>query len=182
MNVEMLAGIITGIVLGIILLLVVALFMTKKGTGIRPQYDERQQQVRGIGYKYAFFTMMFYSFFYGFLELVLERRLADGMAAGFIGIAIGAGVYATYCIWKEGYISLNENYKRVCIVIAIVCIWNFGLGIGSIEDGKLIENGVLTFRSINLICGILSIWILLQLFVKHCLDAHKWKEEEAEDE
>lgn len=109
-----LVGIIAGVVLAAVLLK-----LTKKDGSMRCRYDERQEVVRGRGFKYGFFTMLIYfaaeTLFGSFLELFADRSVIS-----FIGLCLGVAVYAVYGIWKDAYISLNENPKRVIIVFFVI--------------------------------------------------------------
>ena len=82
------------------------------------------------------------------------------------GIMLGVGVYAVYCIWHEGYFALNENPKRVLIAFTVIAAANFWIAAANIIDGVMVENGMLTFRSMNLFCGIMFLVIVAALFFR----------------
>ena len=135
------AGLAFGIVTALIVFALVWKFSRKslKGT-----FDERQELVRGRGYKYACFTML------GLLVLDLLIESLDAFEtlpvtrslAIFIMILAGVMVYALYCIKNDSYFGVGTDTRtyRAVMWIVIVCnaISGFsGLREGAIEDGKL---------------------------------------------
>lgn len=158
-------GVGCGIIFGLILLAVI-LKLTKTDGFMKCKYDERQQLVRGRGFKYAFFTLMFYNVFYGILDVALEKRVMDNFTGMIIGIVLGAMVYAIYCIWNDGYFSLNENPRRVRIAFFAIGVFNLALAFWSIAHGTVMEDGILTFRGANLFCGIMMLIICGVSFAK----------------
>lgn len=152
--------------------------MLRKGRAGQ-KYDERQEFVHGKGYKYAFITLMFYDLIYVMLDSAVERKFIDGCAAVFLGVCIAVAVYASYCIWNESYFGLDSGrtgIQRYCIIIfGSVGILNLCVGIRNIVTGAWIADGVLTFESANLFCGIMMLLITIEILVKRIRDG---KEEE----
>ncbi|MBO5371355.1 MAG: hypothetical protein J6A75_01405 [Lachnospiraceae bacterium] len=154
-----------GILFGIIF---IAFFMkfTKKDGSMKCRFDERQNIIRGKGYKYAFFTLLIYNALDilsgSILAMYFEREVIT-----FFGIILAVVVYAAYAIWNEGYFSLNENPKRVMILFGVVSVINLASGITSIAEGSIIEAGKVTFRAMNLLCGLMMLFILGVLAVKN---------------
>lgn len=165
MNMEYLLGLLIGLGVGGILLAIV-LKITKKDGSIKCKYDERQQLVRGKGFKYAFFTLIIYNFLVTMLDSSMERQYVESGVLMITGVMIGAFVYAVYCIWNEGYFSLNENPKRVLIAFGVIALVNIGIGILSCIRGVVFVNGVLTINCMNLLCGILLLMIFFVVIVK----------------
>lgn len=103
----------------------------------------------------------------GLLEVAL---FAEAEVPLFLSIVAGVAVFACYCIWNDGYFSLNENRRSLMIVFAVVGIVNIVLGILHIQRGEFLVNGRLTFNSLNFFCGILAIIIFVALFLKKLKD------------
>lgn len=165
-NHEILAGILTGTIVGVILL-ILFLKLTKKDGSVKCKFDERQELIRGRGFKYGFFTLIIYDLCVTFLKDVLSlNQYADTALLSLIGILIAICVYVSYCIWNEGYFSVNENPKKVLISFAVVALFNFFIGYMQIIDKGIFENGVLTYRCINLLIGFLFLIIFAELFLK----------------
>ena len=140
---------------------------TRTDNSLKCKYDERQQIVRGIGFKYGFFTVMLYDVAAAFLISVEKRQYIDHAVLMFTGIFLGTFVYAAYCIWHEGYFSLNENPKRVVIVFILVALLNFGVGYRGFRHGMLLEDGMLTVNCLNILCGILVLMLFFVMAAKH---------------
>lgn len=165
MNSDMLIGMLVG-VMGCIILVILLLLLTKKDFSLRCKYDERQQFVRGKGFKFGFFTLMVYNILYGCADVIMEKQFMDNMMAMFLGISLSAIVYVSYCVWNEGYFSLNENPKRVMSVFAMLAALNFLLAAVNISRGMVIEDGIITYRCVNLLCGIMFLIIFMVVFAK----------------
>ncbi|MBP3506213.1 MAG: hypothetical protein J6K43_07415 [Lachnospiraceae bacterium] len=153
MNIWLCLGVLAGIVIGAILIIVV-LILTKTDGNIEPKYDERQLLERGKGFKLAFFVEMIYT---AFLILMYIMEIKVPVATEvllFFGIVLSVFVYAVYCIRKEAYISLNESVKKLNVAFLLIGIANLLIGVSHCFSGGMIQDGVLTFRSLNLICGI----------------------------
>lgn len=165
MNSGYMLGVLCGGLISIILVAVL-LRLTKKDGSIKCKYDERQQAVRGRGFKYGFFTLMFYDLVYAWIDEILGRRYFENSVGMFVGIFLGVLVYVSYCIWHEGYFSLNENPKKVLIVFAVIAIMNFAVFAVQLNRGNVIENGILTFRCVNLLCGIMFLIVFGVLLIK----------------
>lgn len=141
-------------------------FFTNKDRKLKCRYDERQKLVQGRAYKYAFFTLIFYYVFHTLSNVFFEKKWADDIFAMVLGICIAVGVNSFYCIWHEGYISLNENPKRVKIVFALLAIANFFMGATGWKKGLLVKDGMLTGYCSNIACASLLLFILAVLAAK----------------
>lgn len=153
-------------------LLVVAICVaaSKKGDEVKNQFDERQELVRGKGFKYGFFTMMLSNaalLCLKILEIPLFSNMEVAMTAS---IVIGVSVFASYCIWNDGYFALNENRKSLLIMFGLIGALNLVIGIGNVFAGVIIENGAFTFRSTNLFCALMFIVVFIMLLLKQIKD------------
>ncbi len=155
------------------ILFIILFKIVKKDSFIRCRYDERQQLVRGRGFKYGFFGCMIFGMIYILSDVGLKMQYMDTSMAVFLCIMIGAVIYVVYSIWNEAYFSLNENPKRITLLLTAVGVLNIVCSIYRIHEG-LFENGVLTFiNGSNLICGICILIILVVLIIKNCSDQRK---------
>lgn len=173
-NLGFLAGGILAAIIGVVFIYILRKY-TRTDNATKCKYDERQQLVRGIGFKYGFFTFTFYNIAAAALISLRKKQYIDHAALMLIGILISTFVYAVFCIWKEGYFSLNENPKYVIITFSAIALLNFGIGWRSYLRGLMFENGVLTSHCINFLCGILIILLFPVMAAKHI---SKQKEEE----
>lgn len=157
-------GVLCGVLFGG-LLLVLILRLTKKDGSIKCKYDERQELVRGKGYKYAFFSLLVYIALVFIVGEELEKYMEQNLIL-FIGLLGSVLIYVIYCVWKEGYFSLNESPKRVLVAFALIAFLNFFVAAIQFMHGEVVKDGVLTYRCINLLCGIMFVIIFLVIFVK----------------
>lgn len=162
---EYLIGVICGVVCGLLLVAVI-LKLTKNDGSIKCKYDERQQILRGKGFKYGFFSLIIYNMIYALADSVLEKVYAESSVIIFIGICFGVIVYAGYCIWHEAYFSLNENPKKVIVAFLLIAVINFIVTAFDIKESKLVKNGVLQFEAINFLCGIFMLIIVFEILIK----------------
>ena len=135
------AGLAFGIVTALIIFALIWKFSKKSMKGT---FDERQELVRGRGYKYASFTMLsllvidlLLESFGAFETLPVTRTLAI-----FIMILAGVMVYALYCIKNDSYFGVGTDSRTYRAVMWIVIVCNAvsgftGLKEGAMEDGKL---------------------------------------------
>ncbi len=168
MSMEYMMGYVVGVCVAILLAVCFFVFFlkfTKKDGKMKCRFDERQNIIRGKGYKYAFFTLLIYNALMlvmgDFMEMYMDREMVN-----FIGICLSVIIYAVYAIWNEGYFSLNENPKRVMVIFGVVGAINLLSGISSIVSGEIIENGKISFRAMNLLCAVMLFSILIVLAVK----------------
>lgn len=165
-------GWIIGIFVGIILVVVLLKVMNRDG-GLRTQYDERQQIVRGKAYKVGFYAILLTNAILLFLstgDFGIERL---GYMVFFIPIFVGLVAQISYSIFKDGYVGLNTNMTRFIIIMAVIGAFNFFLAIEAQIHGELIQNGSFKGPFINLLCGMLFIIIAAELIVKKCIDSRE---------
>lgn len=154
-----------GILVGLILAIVLIAAATK-GEAVKAQFDERQELVRGRGFKYAFFGMLFWGVFLFMLE-PLEITLPMSLGnASLLSIIIGATIYASYCIWNDGYFALNQRSGLIMAVLTIMGLINLLLGINAFAKGSVWTDGQLSMSTINLFCGIMMIIVCVTMLLK----------------
>lgn len=158
-------GVYAGVIIGIICV-VLLLALTKNGDSAKCRFDERQELVRGRGFKYGFFTLLICNFIVFMLEMSDVPVYAETEVIVVINCLIGISIYVIYCIWNEGYFALNENRKRLMVAFAVIGVGNLLVSAVNIAEGTMIENGKLTFRSLNLCCGLLLIVVFVTLLLK----------------
>ncbi len=170
-------GMICALLAGVLLIVVLMRAMKKKGMqNDRCKFDERQELVRGKGGKYAFFTLMIYNAVYGFADMLFGLYFVENIVGIFFGVLLGILVYVIYCIWNEGYIALNEDRGKVIVIFAVLGVLNFVIATVEFLEGTVVRDGVLTFRSMNLFCGLMMVIILGAMALK---ERCRKKEEEA---
>lgn len=156
---------ILGLLFGIVLCIVLLIITTKNGT-LKRDYDERQQMVRGKGARYGFFTVMGCNGLFILWDIGVKDIAMELSVAMIISVLVGIIVYVSYCIWNEGYFSMNEKPKSLVWVFIVLAFVNLGIFFQACKAGEAIKNGVLTFRTMNLFCAIMMVIVLIVLLCK----------------
>jgi len=131
-------------------------------------FDERQERARGQAYKYGFWTLLSCLLLYGFSDMILGRW-CDVITGAMLCVAAALLVFASVCIVKDAYLSLKENPRAVMTLLTVVSILNLGIGIMNWKNGRVVENGILTFAAVNGICGLMTLVILVVYVVNYLL-------------
>ena len=152
-------GYIVGIVVGILVGVgIVALLFKLKVMDLT--FDERQERARGQAYKYGFWTLLTCLLLYGFSDMVLGRW-CDVLTGVMLCVAASLMVFASVCIVKDAYLSLKEKPRTVMTMLTVVSILNLVIGVMNWKNGRVMEDGILTFAAVNGICGIMVLVILV---------------------
>ena len=176
-SMEYVIGFVVGVLIAFIVLRVLFYFVekTKKKAG-RCEYDERQELMRGRGFKYGFFTLMIYCMLYGMLEGVLDGNMIfyENEGTGYVvGVIIALMVFAVYCIWNEAYMANNETPATVYLLLGGVGLLNLIVGVANTLHGELLIDGKLTFRVINLLMGIAFLVLAGTFAVRNRIDSRQ---------
>lgn len=169
-------GVITLLMVGVIVFMVIKNY----GQSSMREYDERQKLAQGQAAKTALFTMVAYILIIGLFDMLNNVTWAPFIIEGFIGIALGLGVYASVCIFKDAYIAVRVKPARMLLFIGGICLMNMGICLPYFLPGTdgFITDGMLNIHSLNLICVILLFVIFWELVLKIYLN----KTEEARGE
>ncbi len=164
-------GFLCGLLFGLGLFLLL-MKLTKKEGFLKCKYDERQKLVQGNGFRYGFQTNICLNLLYILFYSVFQKSYTDLPLTLFIGILAGILVYACYCIWNEGYFSLNEYPRRVVILLLILLAVNGMIAAQMLHGGvDLVCDGMLSFQPwANLFCAAACIIILGVMLMKKCRD------------
>ena len=101
------------------------------------EYDEMQKQIRGEGYKYAFYAVLILEAVLCVLTMGIVLP-AEPYVVHFFAIFVGITVQACYCIWRGAYIGQNTNLQRYVILMAIVSVFNLSSAFMAWRSGELI--------------------------------------------
>lgn len=173
-------GFIVGIIVGCILVAVfVVITRTKrrKDGKMRCDFDERQEIVRGRGFKYGFFTLLLTNLFSGFYFEIAETGITDAFTFCVFTCCVGICVYAVYCIWNDAYFALNESRNRLLAVFAFTFICNLLTGIRNLltyEEEEAFGQAI-NGRG-NLIISVMLFVIFLTLLLKKRKDKKESEE------
>ena len=158
-----------GMILGVVIALAVLLILWKaKGTSLKGKYDERQELVRGRGYKYAFFTIVILVFLYmivdmlGITDMMPFTHSSLAIAILFIGVM----VYAVYCIRNDAYFGIGQNRRTYCILLGFIIVLNLLSAVMNLRDEPF-EGGKLALGPcMQILCVITFGVVLISLLIK----------------
>ena len=144
MNSDYAAGLAVGIIAAIVFFGIIWKFNKNKMKG---KFDERQELVRGRGYKYACFTLL------GLLtlDLLLESFRAFEILPVtrelflFFILLVGVMVYALYCIRNDSYFGVGMDTRTYRAVMWIVIVCNAISAVSGLMDGGAMVDGKLAF-------------------------------------
>ncbi|WP_455057028.1 hypothetical protein [Jutongia sp.] len=171
-------GIVSGILVSLLMVYVIR-YLTKKFCASKnpaapangASYDERQVLARGSAYQKAFFVLLVYLMIASGLDECFKTPVLMSMGGLWIGICISLLVFAGICIFKDAYLSLQENLLSVNVLGIIgggVNVW-IGL-IRVIGKHPFLVNGRVSYQYINVFVGILCLLLLLMVDMKHLYD------------
>lgn len=163
-------GMVAGFVLVFLVCLLIYLYRKKKGKSTN-DYDERQKAIKGVAYKYSFFTVIAYYIANG-LFCKLFGDWLDTMSMNFVGICLGVVVFAGYSIIKDAYVSLSGNLSRYIIVFLVVSAINFACFFGN-----MITKGDDETFFMNLVCGVTFLIVSVIAIIKIIIDKKAEKRE-----
>ena len=147
------SGVAVGLVVGIILVVFILRFINRNKK-VTTDYDERQKQIRGEGYKIAFYAIVIYEAVMCIIsplpDLPVEPYMLHALA-----IFFGVLVQVCYCIWKGAYIGQNTNMPRFIVIMTIISLFNLFIAFIAWRQGFLIIDGKLQAQGVNLICGLM---------------------------
>ena len=175
---EYAAGLAVGIIVALILFLIIWRFNKKK---LKGQFDERQELVRGRGYKYASFTL---------LSLVTLDLLLEGFGAFetlpftrelflFFVILAGVMVYALYCIKNDSYFGVGMDTRTYRAIMWVVIVCNAISAVSGLMNGGAMVDGKLAFGPWAALIFVIA-FIILMISLK--VRSRRADLEEAEEE
>ncbi len=171
----------TGLAAGILAALIIfALIWKFKRNTMKGTFDERQELVRGRGYKYACFTILILLTIdlilesYGIFEtLPVTRPLTI-----FFMILAGVMVYAFYCIKNDSYFGVGTDTRTYRAVLWIVIVCNAISGFSGLKDGAMVDGKLSFGPCASLLFCIAFIAVLISLTIKQ----RNLAKEEAEED
>ena len=172
------AGLAFGIVTALIIFALIWKFSKKSMKGT---FDERQELVRGRGYRYACFTML------GLLTLdllieslgVFETLPVTRTLAIFIMILAGVMVYALYCIKNDSYYGVGTDTRTYRAVMWIVIVCNAISGFSGLRSGATVDGKLAFGPFASLLFCLAFVIVMISISIKQHNMA---KEEAAEDD
>ena len=170
----MMSGILVGIVVAVILVIVL-----NKNHKLKCDYDERQEQIHGKGYKYGFYTVVIYEAIMmclsvgGFFEIVSVEQAVFHALSIFLGIT----VYCSHAISNGAYWARNNSIKRYAILMIILFVVNLMPVIATLTSGVQIVDGYIDFPFVNLFCSLMIAVLAIVWGIRSALDSKAERED-----
>ena len=163
-------GVLVGILIGIILVAAIFAYNKKKtGTVNGGEFDERQQLLRGKAFQKGFLTMLIVSALYWALILALGRPLMqDGLSAIMLAL-LGVGVFGFDCILHDAFFTVTNKPKSYIVLMAACTLCQIPSAISNIREGRVMQDGVLSFAVLPIVCAVLFLSILIGIVLKQAL-------------
>lgn len=164
-------GVLVGVIVG--LLIVAAVFAYNKkttGTVHGGDFDERQKLLRGKAFQKGFFTMMGFCAVYWFLvQLILQRPLMEDGLSGLVCLYAGVAVFGMDCILHDAFFTVHNKPVSYIVLFAACTLCQIPGAIMNLRDGRMVENGVLTFDILPLVRAVAFLGILCAIVIKQML-------------
>jgi len=176
-NMEYAAGLAAGIITALLIFAIIYKFKKNK---LKGTYDERQELIRGRGYKYAFFTVIVLIAVYLIADMagVFEVTPLTHSLTIFFILLVGVVVYALYCIHNDSYFGIGMDTRAYKGIMWFVVILNLITSVRHLREGALVD-GKLQFESYSgLLFAIAFAAILIGLHVRSA----ELKREETDEE
>lgn len=129
----------------------------------KQQFDERQKVEQYRACQYAYFTLIIYLVLYLLLNQAFYFVWCDTVFGISLGIVFSLSVFLAYCVFQDAYFGIGASKPATLFTANIAGLPNLMLGIESIEDGNIIENGLITGKGIHF--AIFALIVLLDIFV-----------------
>ena len=154
-----------------VIILIYAIIRLSRKNGARSakgEYDERQMEIRGRGYKLCSILYMIELGFLMFSDgLEIDLPLTNG-ALYAIMFCLPIGFFSVYCIMNDAYIGVRNDINRFIVLAAVIVVMDLASTIVQINHGALVKDGKLTSACITPACGLLFLAILLSLLIRNC--------------
>ena len=152
-----------GMVIGLLLSWFIITRLNKDGK-FRTEYDERQKEVRGTAYRYAFYAMMICEAVLMVASLEIDLGIL-GSGIHFIPIYVGVIVQVVYSIMNDGYFGLNNDTGKYMVFMAVISVFNLLSGVLSLRD-CLAEGSELSVPICSLGAGTLFLAVAAAMLAK----------------
>ena len=172
-------GVILGVAFGVLLIMFVMVSSRNEEAAVS-KYDERQIQMQGKGFKYAFYTLIGY-----FLTLSLMLWLGvdlhvEASLLMLFGVIVGSIIWATVTILNDAYFRADESKTKYIHFLVLLFAFNAFIGISHLVNKSCIKDDVLTFSGCsNLVCSAGVLYVLILFIIKAVIDRKEGADEES---
>lgn len=171
MSMEYVLGLAAGVVSAVVVMILLSFAMKKTKKNVKSsEYDERQTQVRGKGYQYGYLTLLLYGILYAIADGMGMHMLVESGVGILIGAILSLCVWGGYCIWNGAYMKQNETPKTLYLLFGVLGLSNIMTGAVNLHTRGLLEDGRLSYRVLNLLCGIMFLVFFVLFAIRSQMD------------
>ena len=175
----MFMGVGCGVLVALVILIIMRLVRGKSGS-CKGEPDERQERLRGQGYKLGYFTMLA-----GTAVVLTVSGLTKSLVTASLGIwismLVSLLVFAGYCIWNDAYYGVKANPKKYIILMLLITIVDGVNTFLQFQNGWILEDGTLNSGAIAMLAATIAFGgVLVIMLVKQLKDRREWEGEDEE--
>lgn len=134
------------------------------------QYDERQIYEPSRACKYSYITLIVYLVIYGLLDVGFDIIWCESMFGICLGIAFSLSVFFSYCVFQDAYLAIGESKLAVLLSPNIIALPQLIMGIESVTEGRMIENGIVTNDGLHFLFVGLVLFLDILVFIRKRMD------------
>lgn len=165
-----------GVVVGIIISIIFIKICNKNGK-ITTEYDERQEAIRGRGFKYAMYSAWIMIGIYIVFEIgEVNIHMENGLVL-FTILVISLMIQVSHSIWNDAYFGRNNSTRKYVIIFIVLTLINALAAVRFGMENMLVVDGMLTTKAINAECALIFVIIGIEYALKGIAENKEPKEE-----
>ena len=125
--------------------MIAAWYLTRKNRKAA-EYDEMQLKIRAAGYRIGFFTALFMQVILILLSEFGPLTVTTPGFAAFAALLVSVTVFAVYCILHDAFLAVRGKPGSYLCIFSLVVLTESLVTVRNLTDGKMLENGRLTFQ------------------------------------
>ncbi len=135
----------------------------RREQGPKQSYDERQEQARGVAYKYGFLTLAVCVFLFDMVMTLFPWVGTE--VGGYLCLDLGITVFAVTAIRRDAYLRLYERPGKVVALLALSGLGGLAWGVCSLRKAGVLVDGTLNV-SAALVAASVSALLTLTVFLQ----------------
>lgn len=139
-----------------------AYYFWQRERGPKQPYDERQEQARGVAYKYGFLTLAVCVFLFDTVMTVFPWIGTE--AGGLLCLDLGVTVFAVTAIRRDAYLRLYGRPGKMAALFALGGVGGLSCGVFGLWKVGLLVDGALNMSAVLVVVGV-SLLLMLAVFL-----------------
>ena len=167
---------IVGMVVGLLIAVVIIKLCNKNGK-FKTEYDERQEAIRGRGFKYGLYSAWVMLGIYMALEIGEVDLHMETAFVLFTILIISLMIQTSHAIWNDAYFGNNNATKKYAVTFIILTLLNLLLSIMFGRRHQIYVDGVITVKAVNLECALIFMIMGVEFVIKDLISRDDSEEE-----